>query len=117
MDTVAGSALKWAPRLASLLVGGAYLALLAAEVWRPHAGPPSNGREWLGIVLMSVAALAPLAAWKWQIQGALLSLTALLGFVLLVPMRRYDPMIVMALPALLFVADWALRRPRANPSA
>ena len=110
MNPVAMGALKWAPRLASLLVAGGYLAIAIAELMHPHSGPPQGWREWSGIILMSIASLAPLAAWRWRIPAACVSLSALLLFTLVVHMNRYDPLIVMAMPALLFIADGALRR-------
>lgn len=109
MSSVPHTALRWAPRLASLLLGGGYLMLVAGEMITPHAAPPSNWREWTGIALCSIACLAPLAAWRWRGPGSAVSLAALAVFAAVVQFSRYDVLLVMAMPALLFLLDSALR--------
>lgn len=110
MSSVPLTALRWAPRFASLLLGGGFLLLLASELITPHAAPPSHWREWTGIVLCSIACLAPLACWRWQLEGAALSLAALAAFTAVVQFSRYDVLLVIAMPALLFLLDWVIRR-------
>jgi hypothetical protein len=119
MSAVPANAMKWAPRLASLLVAGAYLSILGAELLAP-AGAPGKAtlqgwRDYAGIVLMTVTVLAPLASWKWPIPGALLSLSSLGTFAIIARISRLDTLIVMAMPALLFIAHWATSRPRRSP--
>lgn len=116
MSSVPHTALRWAPRFASLLLAGGFLLLLAGEIITPHAAPPSGWREWTGIGLCSLACLAPLACWRWQLEGAALSLAALAAFAALIQMSRFDVLLVIAMPALLFLLDWVIRRPaRSQP--
>jgi hypothetical protein len=110
MSSVPQTALRWAPRLASLLLAGGYLLLVAGEISTPHGAPPAHWREWLGIALCSVACLAPLACWRWQAEGAAVSLSALGAFAAIVRFSRYDVLLVIAMPALLFLMDWVMRR-------
>ena len=116
MSSVPHTALRWAPRFASLLLGGGFLLLLAGEIVTPHSAPPASTREWTGIVLCSVACLAPLACWRWPAQGAAVSLAALSAFAAVVNFSRYDVLLVMAVPALLFLLDWVMGRAPAGVS-
>ena len=110
MSSVPLTALRWAPHFASLLLGGGFLLIVAGEIVTPHAPPPSNGREWAGIALCSISCLAPLACWRWPREGAALSLAALAAFAAVVQFSRYDVLLVIAMPALLFLLDWVVRR-------
>jgi hypothetical protein len=103
-------ATRWLARSAALLVAGAYLLLVAGEVLTPHSGPPTHLREWAGIALLSAAVAGMMLAWKWELPGALISLASLAVFVPLVHMRRYDVVAIAAVPGILFLLDWALRK-------
>ncbi len=111
MSSVPQAALRWAPRLASLILAGGYLMLVAGEVIHPHATAPSTWREWTGIALCSIACLAPLACWRWPLPGAALSLAALAAFAAVVRFSRYDVLFVLAVPALLFLFARAAGKP------
>ncbi len=106
---------RWTARVASLLVAGAYVMFVLGEFFpHPHSGPPTRFREWAGIVLLTLTIIAMLVAWKWELAGALVSLAALGAFVLVVRMhvRMHNYVVtgVVAIPGLLFAADWVLRR-------
>ena len=60
--------LRWAARLSALLVTGAYTLLMIGEIASPHSGGPSTFLEWTGIALLTIAALAMLLAWRWELQ-------------------------------------------------
>jgi len=62
------------------------------------------------MVLLFGAIAAMLAAWKWELPAALISLFALGAFAAVVQMRRFDVLAVLAVPNLLFLLDWKLRR-------
>lgn len=100
----------WLPRLAALVIAGGFLALIAGEFIVPHSAPPTRFVEWLGIALVSIGCLSPLLAWRWELEGALLSLASLAAFFALVHFRNYSVLAVMSVPAVLFLADWVLRR-------
>jgi hypothetical protein len=51
-----------------------------------------------------------LLAWKWELTGAVLSLATLVVFTVVVRMTRYDIVGIVALPSLLFIGDWIIRR-------
>lgn len=104
--------LRWAARCAALLVAGMFLLLLAQELINPHSSPPSHWREWGGIVLLIAAIVGMLLAWKWELPGSVLSLATIALFVPVVGMRRYDVVGVIAIPGVLFLSDWMLRRHR-----
>lgn len=110
MSSVPLTALRWAPRFASLLLGGGFLLIAAGEFVTPHAAPPSHWREWAGIGLCAAACLAPLLCWRWSMGGAALSLGALAGFASVARVSRLDVLLVMALPALLFLLERAFLR-------
>jgi hypothetical protein len=103
--------LRWAARLSALLVAGAFFLLVAGEILTPHSGPPTHFTEWLGIGLLMVAVAGMLLAWVWELPGALLSLACLACWVAVIRTSKYGPIAVLAVPGLLFLGDWLLRRP------
>jgi hypothetical protein len=108
-------ALRWIARLSALLIAGGFLLLVAGEMLSPHSNPPSHLREWTGIILMALTCLGMLLAWRWELPGALFSLASLAAFTAVIAFRRHTVHMVLALPGLLFLADWLLgRRPAEN---
>lgn len=103
-------AIRWAARCAALLVAGAFLVLLSGEMLNPHSGPPSSFRDWAGIVLIFCSVAGMLLAWKWEFAGATVSLATLAAFFFVVRFSRYDIVAMAAVPGILFVGDWAVRR-------
>ena len=111
MAQIMMSLTRWAARIAALLVAGTYVMFVVGEFLpHPHSGPPTSFREWAGIVLLTSVVVAMMAAWKWELAGALVSLAALAVFVPMVRMRNYEVVAVVAIPGVLFVGDWVLRR-------
>ena len=104
--------LRWAARLSALLVTGAYTLLMIGEIASPHSGGPSTFLEWTGIALLTIAALAMLLAWRWELQAGLLSLAALaMQAVLIHGSHTYHlVLLTMATPGVLFCLDWFVRR-------
>jgi hypothetical protein len=109
-NPMALNGLRWLARLAGVALAGMYLFMISAEILHPHSGPPSHWKEWVGIGLLSLACLAPLVAWKWEFEGAVLSLAALAAFVAMVRFRDFGVPAMISVPALLFLADYGLRR-------
>ena len=62
------------------------------------------------MALLFGAVLSMLLAWKWEFPAALISLAALVAFGAVVHMRRLDVLAIAAIPNLLFLLDWKLRR-------
>jgi len=108
--------LKWLARLAALVVFGGYVVLIIGEFTHPHSGPPTKFMEWFSISLFAVAMISVMAAWKWELQGALLSLCALLSWVLIVRMSNYGVVWVAASPGILFLAHWLAAKFMAKPT-
>lgn len=106
--------LRWLARAAAFFLCGAFLALVVSEITNPHSGPPALVREWVGIFLLSLCFAGMLIAWKWELTGAVLSLLALSAFALLVAFRQYVLLGILALPGVLYLADWILR-PKPRP--
>jgi hypothetical protein len=67
-------------------------------------------REWVGIVLLFGAVAASLLAWTWEFPAAVISLLALGAFAAVAQVRRYDVLAIAAIPNILFLLDWKLRR-------
>ncbi|MBZ5603296.1 MAG: hypothetical protein LAO79_13420 [Acidobacteriia bacterium] len=101
---------RWSARAISFVVAAMFLFLLGGEMFYPHAGPPSQLREWAGIGLLALVVAGMLLAYRWEAPGALFSLAALAIFVLAAGMRRYDEIAILAAPGILFLIDWGLRR-------
>ena len=104
---------RWAARGTAILIAAVFLAFVLGE----PAGSLSaiHSREWVGIVLLVGAIAAMLLAWKWEFPAALISLFALGAFAAVIHMRRYDVLIVAAIPNILFLLDWKLRHLHAGP--
>jgi hypothetical protein len=107
--------LRWAARACGLIVAGGYFLLMAGEMLTPHSGGPSTVIEWTGIVLLTTACVGMLAAWYWELPAALVSLASLAAFALLIRMGHHAVLIVLAIPGVLYVADWLARRANGSP--
>jgi hypothetical protein len=114
MSQIGFPAIRWAARSAALVVAGGFFLLVWGEIASPHSGPPTQLREYAGIALLTIAIFGALSAWKWELPGALLSLVTLTLWTYLVHMHRWGVVVVIAVPGVLFVADWFLRRERSK---
>jgi len=56
------------------------------------------------------AVAAMVLACKWELPAALISLFALGAFAAVVHMNRYGVLAILAIPNVLFLLDWTLRR-------
>ena len=104
--------LRWIARLSGLLIAGGYVLLVIGEFANPHSGPPSTFVEWAGIALLTATCAGVLVAWRWELPGAVLSLASLIAFTAVVHFRHHTVHVVLAIPGILFLADWLLRRRR-----
>jgi hypothetical protein len=111
MSPILISIIRWAARLtASVLALGFFVIaigepksyLSATQAW-----------DWVGMVFLLVAVLGMLFAWKWELQGALISVFALAAFVAVIHLNRYAIILVAMIPDFLFLIDWKLRRHQA----
>jgi hypothetical protein len=109
--------LRWVARLSGLVVAGGYVALAVGERVNPHSAGPSTLQEWAGIVLMTATCAGMVLAWRWELPGAVLSLTSLVIFTLLIRMGHHTVLFVLVTPGMLFFADWLLRRRHASTPA
>lgn len=100
--------LRWIARVSALLIAGAYAFLMFGEIATPHSDPASTFLEWIGIVLLTVAAFALPFGWRWELPSGLLSLSALvLQAVLIRGSGTYHVvLLLMAVPAALYCLDW-----------
>ena len=110
MTRIVSLVVRWLARGMALLLAGTYLLLISGEILSAHAGPPAQLREWAGMMLLACAIAAMLLAWKWELPGALLSLATLAAFLVVARMHRSDTAMLAAVPGVLFVGDWILRR-------
>jgi len=108
--SVLAAVLRWLARLSGVVVAGGYVLLLAGEILSPRSGPPSTFFEWGGLGLLTATCAGLLIAWHWELLGAVLSLACLLAFTWLVVMNRYGVVAALAVPGVLFTADWLLRK-------
>jgi hypothetical protein len=106
--SVLSGILRWTARLCGLLVAGAFLLIVAGDLSQPHSTGPSTFLEWASIVLMTTACTALLFAWRWEWQGAAVSLAALglVAFLIRGGQTFHIVLLVMALPGMLYAADW-----------
>jgi len=62
------------------------------------------------MVLLFGAIAAMVLAWKWEFPAAVISLLVLGAFVAVVHINRYGVLVILAIPNVLFLLDWTLRR-------
>ncbi len=84
--------------------------LVTGEFTNPHFGPPTLFREWAGIVLLVASISGMLVDWNWELAGALISLLSLVVFSAMIKLPRPDVLMALALPGVLYLFDWALRK-------
>jgi hypothetical protein len=108
MNPIISSVVRWTARGTALLIAVGFLAFAIGE-------PPGSlrvipFRDWMGMLLLLAAIVAMLLAWKWEFSAALISMFALAAFAAVVHMHRYDVLLIAAVPDILFLLDWKLRR-------
>ena len=110
--------IRWLARLSGLLIAGIYIFFAVGEFTTPNSGPSPTFPEGIGIVLLTATCAGMLVAWRWELTGAAISLMSLIGFALLIRMNHHGIVAVLAVPGVLYVLDWLLRRQRIlNPLA
>ncbi len=108
MPAILAPMIRWAARISGLLVALAFGLLFLGEFFQPHSGPPPGAKEWTGILLLAAYCVGMLLAWRHELTGALISLTALNALAFLVPFWQYTVLFVISIPAFLYLADWLL---------
>lgn len=107
------SVVRWTARVTAVVIAAVFLAFVLGE---PEGSLRAiHPREWAGMLLLFGAIAAMLLAWKWEFAAALISLFALAAFAAVVHMKRYDVLVIVAIPNLLFLLDWKLRRLHSMP--
>jgi hypothetical protein len=108
MNPIVSSVIRWTARGSALLIAMGFLAFAIGEPVGSVRVIPF--RDWVGMVLLLAAIVAMLLAWKWEFPAALFSTFALAAFAAVVHMQRYDVLLIAAVPNILFLLDWKLRR-------
>jgi len=108
MDHVVCTMVRWTARGLALLIAGGFLVFLAGEPVGPLGA--IHFREWVGMVLIFGTVAGMLLAWKWEFPAALISMFTLAAFAAVVHMQNYAVLAIAAIPNILFLLDWKLRR-------
>lgn len=116
MSLDVASVIRWTARGTAALIAIGFVVFAIGEPM-DFSMSSLSFREWTGMVLLLGAIAAMLLAWKWEFPGALISLLALVVFAVVVHMRRYDVLAIAAIPNVLFLVDWTLRRLHDEPLA
>ncbi|MGB2629230.1 MAG: hypothetical protein WAK20_20770 [Candidatus Acidiferrum sp.] len=107
------SVVRWSARVLTLLLTAVFLAFVAGEPLESLRA--IHLREWLGMTFLFASLLAMLLAWEWEFPFALVSLLTLAAFTATVHMNSYVVVSILALPNLLYLLDWKLRRSGPSP--
>ncbi|MGB7438574.1 MAG: hypothetical protein WBR26_18420 [Candidatus Acidiferrum sp.] len=99
---------RWTARISAVLIAVAFFAFAAGEPMGSFASISLKDR--IGMALLLGAIVSMVLAWKWELPAALVSLFALGAFTAVVHMNRYEVMVALVIPNLLFLMDWKLRR-------
>jgi uncharacterized membrane protein YoaT (DUF817 family) len=103
------SIVRWTARVTAAAIALLFLMFVIGE---PQGSLRSIApRDWVAMVLLFGAMAAMVLACKWEFPAALISIFALAAFAAVVHINRYDVLLFLALPNLLFLLDWKLRRP------
>ncbi len=109
MRTLPENLLHWAARISGLITVGFFSFLFLNEFTSPHGNPPVTFVEWIGILLLTLACVGMLIAWREELLGASISLLALLALMLMVTFNQYAAVGILAIPGTLYLLDWSLR--------
>jgi len=113
MPVSINSVVRWTARVTATLVAVGFVVFAVGE---PLDSCLSlSFREWSGMVLLLAAVAAMPLAWKWEFPGASISLFALGAFAAVVHVNRFDVLAIAAIPNILFLMDWKLRRVHSEP--
>lgn len=108
MSPIVRFLVRWTARIMAVTIAVLFLTFALGE---PSGSLRSiHPRDWVGMVFLCGAVVAMILAWKWEFPAALISMFALAAFAAVVHMNRYDVLIVAAIPNLLYLLDWKLRR-------
>jgi uncharacterized membrane protein YoaT (DUF817 family) len=108
MVSIVSLIIRWVARVAAFLIAGIFFAFVVGE---PAGSVRAiHGREWIGFLLLFASIGAMLVAWKWEFPAALISLFGLAAFAAVVHMNRFDVLVIAAIPNVLYLLDWKLRR-------
>jgi hypothetical protein len=110
--SVLPAVVHWLARLSGLLIAGFFVFFAIGEFTTPHSGPSPTFLEGTGIARLTATCAGMLVAWRWELMGAALSLVSLIGFTLLIRVNNYSVTVVLAVPGILYILDWILRRHR-----
>ncbi len=95
--------LRWSARITGLAVAVGYVAIVVGHLIEPEGTSPTMLREWLGILLLSIACLAVVIAWRWPLAGGLVSLAGLIAFVIVIRLQQPLVIAAVAIPAVLSI--------------
>ena len=108
--------LRWVARLSGLLLAVGYVLIVIGDITQPPSDQPSVLIVWDRMdlnILMAGTCIGMLIAWRWELSGTITSLASLLAYKLLAHMGDHTVLVILAVPGILYLADWLLRRPRA----
>jgi len=108
MSTKLNSVVRWTARVAALAIAAIFLMFVLGEPKGPLPG--IHSREGAGMVYLFGAIVAMVLAWKWEFPAAVISLFALGAFAVVVHINRYGVLVILAIPNIMFLLDWTLRR-------
>ena len=108
MSIRVNSVIRWTARVTAVAIAVVFLMFVLGE---PRGSLRSiSPRDWAGMLFLFGAIAAMVLAWKWEFPGALISLFALGAFAVVVHINRYGVLAILAIPNVLFLLDWTLRR-------
>ncbi len=111
------SIVRWTARVTAVIIAAVLLAFVVGEPRGPL--PALHSRDGIAMALLFGAIAAMLLGWKWEFPAALISICALGAFAGVVHINRYSVLAILAIPNVLFLLDWMLRRfhPTVTPKA
>ena len=108
MSTRVNSVVRWTARVTAVAIAVVFFMFVLGE--SRGSLRSISPRDWAGMLFLFGAIAAMVLAWKWELPAALISLFALGAFAAVVHINRYGVLAILAIPNVLFLLDWTLRR-------
>ena len=113
MRTKSNKELRWITRISSSLIIAFSIFMFIGYRLFPESGEPASlsTSDIIGLSIVGIGFLGLIVAWKWELIGGIISLTAFVGSAIIFPLILIpSPMYIWPVAAVLFIVLWKKSR-------